>query len=113
MDGRAVLWVATVVLTVGCASLRSHKSPAQAEAVEATAARVYAALSANPIYFYRHVEVEADGGVVHLSGYVWTIQALYHAKQIAAGVPGVTRVIDQMQLEREGLRGGGGRGAGS
>ena len=32
---------------------------------------------------------------------------MYRAKEIAAGVPGVKRVVNDMELEREGSQGGG------
>ena len=38
--------------------------------------------------------------------------ALYRAKQIAAGVLGVKRVVNEMELERGGNRGGGHSGSG-
>jgi osmotically-inducible protein OsmY len=47
-----------------------------------------------------------------LSGYIWDTDALYKAQRIAAAVPGVTRVVDQMELERAGTRGGGHSGTG-
>jgi BON domain len=73
-----------------------------------TADRVYAALNADPIYFFRHVDVEVDDGVADLSGYVWTTDAIYRARRIARTVPGVTRVVtSHLELERE-ARGPGG-----
>ena len=104
-------WLMTATLITACA-VSPPKSPQEAEADEATAARVYAALNADPIYFYRHVDVHVDRGVARLSGYIWDIDAIYKAKRIAAGVPGVTRVVNQMELERAGTRGGGHSGSG-
>ena len=101
----------TAVLVSACSAV-PPKSPEQASADEATAARVYAALNADPIYYYRHVDVRVDGGVAQLSGYIWDTDALYRAKQIAASVSGVKRVVNQMELEREGSRGGGHTGSG-
>jgi len=83
------------------------KSPDQERADSATAERVLAALEANPIYYFRDVEVTVDYGVAQLSGYVWTTDALYAAQGIARRVPGVTGVRDTMELERQGNRGGG------
>jgi len=83
------------------------KTPEEARSDEATANRVYSALDANPIYFYRHVDVRVDGGVAYLSGYVWSADAIYAAKRIAASVIGVTRVVNEMELERDSRRGGG------
>ena len=88
-----------------CAS--PARSPAQVEADARTTSRVYAALDADPIFFFGHVDVRVDDGVVHLSGYVWTSDAIYRAQQIARAVPGTTRVVDHLELERAASRGGG------
>ena len=98
--------LASVALMAACATA-APKSPEQAQADEATAQRIYAALNADPIYFYRHVDVRVDDGVAELKGYIWGTQALYRAKEIAGGVPGVRRVVNDMELEREGSQGGG------
>jgi osmotically-inducible protein OsmY len=108
--------VATIVLAAAAAvlvacSTTPPKSPEQQRADAATAARVHAALEANPIYYLRDVEVSVDYGVAQLSGYVWTTDALYGAERIARRVPGVTGVRDSMELEREGKRGGGDGGS--
>ena len=109
--GDAYALLASATLIVACAS-SPPKSPEQERADAATAERVYAALEANPIYYFRDVEVSVDYGVAQLSGYVWTTYALYAAQDITRKVPGVTRVQDAMELERQGNRGGGG-GTGS
>ena len=101
-----------VVTLVAACSTAPPKPPEQARAEELTAQRIYAALDADPIYFFRHVDVRVDGTVAHLSGYIWSADALYRAKRIAAQVPGVTRVVNEMELEREGRRGGGHSGSG-
>jgi len=106
----AILGVAAVLVSA-CSTL-PPKSPEQANADEATADRIYAALNADPLFYYRHVDVRVDGGVAQLSGYIWDTDALYRAKQIAASVSGVKRVVNQMELEREGSRGGGHSGSG-
>ena len=101
----AILVVCALALAA-CASA-PPKSPEQERADAATAERVYAALDQNPIYYLRDVDVSVDNGVAELSGYVWTTDALYRAKEIARRVPGVIAVQNKMQLEREGNRGGG------
>jgi osmotically-inducible protein OsmY len=107
----AIAGLLLTALTTACTT-SPPKSPEQAYADEAAAQRIYAALNADPIYFYRHVDVRVDGGVAQLSGYIWDIDAIYRAKRIAASVPGVTRVVNQMELERAGSRGGGHSGTG-
>ena len=108
---RRVALPAASLLLVSCATA-PQKSPQQEHADATTAERIQAALDDNPVYYFRDVEVSVDSGVVVLSGYVWTTDALYHAQQIARRVPGVTQVRSEMQLERQGNRGGG-DGAGS
>jgi osmotically-inducible protein OsmY len=96
----------TVTLIAAC-STSPPRSPEQVRADEDTAVRVYAALNADPTYFYRHVDVRVRSGVVHLSGYIWGSDAVFRAKQIAANVPGVSRVVNEMEFEPEDERSGG------
>jgi osmotically-inducible protein OsmY len=98
--------LASLALAVACSSA-PPKSPEQERADAATAERIYATLEAHPIFYFRDVEVRVDNGVAVLSGYVWTTDALYHAQMIARRVPGVIRVKNEVELEREGNRGGG------
>ena len=107
----ALLAAITAAAAVACSSA-PPKSPEQERADTATAERVNAALDANPIYYFRDVEVSVDYGVARLSGYVWTTDELYHAQEIARRVSGVIGVQNTMELERQGNRGGG-DGAGS
>ena len=99
--GAAVLFV--VSASVG----RADNPPASrvngTQSQAATAAQIYQALNADPVYYFKHVDVKVTDGVVTLSGYVWSTQAIYRAKDIAGHMPGVTRVVDQMELERNGL----------
>ncbi|MHB8475612.1 MAG: BON domain-containing protein [Steroidobacteraceae bacterium] len=103
------LMLMTVTL-ISC-STSPPRSAEQLRADEDTAVRVYAALKADPIYYFPHVEVRVYGGVAHLSGFIWTADALFRAKEITAKVPGVTGVVNEMELEREGELGGGHSGS--
>jgi len=70
---------------------------------EILANNVYSELNADPTYYFRHVDVTVDNGVAHLSGYVWSTDAIYAARKIAGNVPGITGVrTNQLQLERNG-----------
>ena len=91
---------------IGACVTSPPKSPEQVHADESTADLIYAVLNADPTYYFRHVDVRVDGGVVQLSGYIWSTEALYRAKQIAAKVPGVKGVVNDMELERRGGRRG-------
>jgi BON domain-containing protein len=112
--GYAIL-VASVSALVACVSV-PPKSPEQ-ERTRATASvraelgvtdevlanAVYSDLNADPTYYFRHVDVRVDNGVAHLSGYVWSTDAIYRARTIARNVPGVTGVVtSQLELERNG-----------
>jgi osmotically-inducible protein OsmY len=103
----AAALAASALLGAACSS-PPPKSRERERAGAATAERVYAALDANSIYYFHDVEVEVDDGVAFLRGYVWTTDELYHAQQIARTVPGVTGVRNEMELERQGNRTGGG-----
>lgn len=74
---------------------------------EVLANAVYSELNADPTYYFRHVDVRVDKGVAHLSGYVWSTDAIYRARTIARRVPGVTGVVTtQLELERQGRANG-------
>ena len=103
--------VATVMQLSGCATMATT-APAESQADRVLADRIYTALNADPLYYYRHVDVRVDDGVAQLSGYIWSVDALNRAKQIAASVPGVYSVVNQMELERNSNRGGGHSGTG-
>ena len=99
-------------LTVSCSSAPPKPSvPSAAESMrselgatdEILANTVYSQLNADPMYYFRHVDVTVDNGVAHLSGYVWSTDAIYAARKIAGNVPGITGVrTSQLQLERNG-----------
>jgi BON domain len=104
--------IAAVTLTTSCATTPPARPPPtatqsarpeQGVTDNTLANTVYSELNADPVYFYRHVDVRVDGGVVDLSGYVWSTDAIYHARRIASSVPGVTRVVtSSLELERNG-----------
>jgi osmotically-inducible protein OsmY len=96
--------LATSVLAgvVAC-SMTPRKTSEQQQADKETVERVQNALDADSRIYARHISVHADNGVVHLGGYVWNTDDLYEAQRVAETVPGVSEVVDEMELEREGL----------
>ena len=68
----------------------------------AIADRVSAALKAEPHDFYRHVTVTVKNGVVRLGGMAYSNDAIARAKKIASQTAGVSKVENQIQLERQG-----------
>ena len=107
---------AIAALLASCATAPPQSSPppgassTAAERVssdELLANAIYAKLNANPTYYFRHVDVRLQNGVAHLSGYVWSTDALYAAQRIARSVPGVTAVVtNELELERNGRNSG-------
>lgn len=69
------------------------------------AVTVEAALNADPRIYARHVDVSVDGGTVRLGGFVWCASDFLYAKSDAASVPGVVRVVNEMELMRGGMSG--------
>jgi osmotically-inducible protein OsmY len=66
------------------------------------AERVEAALGADKALFAKHITAHADNGVVRLTGYVWEASDFQEAVSIAEAVPGVTRVVNDLELNRNG-----------
>jgi hypothetical protein len=87
---------------VGCAT-GPAKSAAQQQADREMAARVQAALDADKHLYARHIFVRADNGVVRLTGFVWDPPDLMEAKSVAELVPGVSSVVNDLELQRNGM----------
>ncbi len=90
------------VALAGCVS-EPHRTSEQRVTDNDTAAAVENALHSDKGIYTEHIKVRVVNGVVHLSGYVWSDFDQYQAKQVASTVPGVTQVVDEMELEREGM----------
>lgn len=93
--------VAVLCGAAGCAS-GPPKTDAQRQADRQTAERVEAALNSDKALYGKHITVQADNGVVHLTGYVWETSELQTATIIAEGVEGVTAVVNNLELNRNG-----------
>ena len=78
------------------------KTDSQAQADKVMAERVEAALNADRSLFAKHITAHADNGVVRLTGYVWEASDFEEAVYIAQGVPGVTKVVNDLELNRNG-----------
>ena len=92
----AVLAVAALAAS-GCA-VHPARSTAQRASDDQVAAQVEQALLRDPDIYARHIDVDVERGVVHLSGYVWSANELYKARRVAATVPGVIQVVSQIEL---------------
>jgi osmotically-inducible protein OsmY len=93
--------VAVLCGVAACAS-GAPKTDAQEQADKQVAERVEAALNADRALFAKHITAHADNGVVRLTGYVWEASDFEEANYIASNVPGVTKVINDLELNRNG-----------
>ena len=93
--------VAVLCGVAACAS-GPRKTEAQLQGDKETAARVDAALNADEALYAKHIFVRADDGVVRLTGYVWNASDFQTARIIAEGVEGVTGVVNDLELNRNG-----------
>jgi len=97
---RGLLLAALAALSA-CAS--TPKTSEQRVRDKETVAAVQSALDAHTYIYTKHITIEADDGVVHLGGYVWSDFDMYEAQRLAESAPGVTKVINDMELELEGM----------
>jgi hyperosmotically inducible periplasmic protein len=100
----AILALAGVCGADACSTTPRRTAVERAADAE-IAARVEAALLADPNIYARHIDVAVDRGVVHLGGYVWEDVDFRLARNDAASVAGVRTVDTQMELMRGGISG--------
>ena len=93
--------VAVLFGVAACAS-GPPQTEAQVQADKVMAERVEAALNADRSLFAKHITAHADNGVVRLTGFIWEASDFEEATYIASGVPGVTRVVNDLELNRNG-----------
>ena len=101
--GAAVTYTCAAILAAACAADPPRTLEQQQSDMNAMK-EFYSRLESDQNYYYPHVTIRVENGVAHLSGYVWNAQALYHAKDVANRVPGITSVVDTLEVERDGLR---------
>lgn len=93
-------WALLVLSGLTACASGPARTPAQEQADRDIAASVAAALDADKLLYARHIMVHANSGIVRLSGFVWDDSDLHEAERVAGLVPGVTRVINDVELER-------------
>lgn len=93
--------VAVLCGVAACASL-TPRTEEQVAADKAMAERVEAALNSDKALFAKHITAHADNGVVRLTGFVWDSSDFQEAVETAQGVPGVTKVVNDLELNRNG-----------
>src|SRR6516225_3169259 len=104
MTKRVSYAAVAVAVSFGVAACASAppETEAQAQANKVMAERVEAALNADKSLFAKHITAHADNGVVRLTGYVWEPTDFDEAVFVAQGVPGVTHVVNDLELNRNG-----------
>ena len=98
-----VALAATLIAGLLACTHTPHRTEAEKEADKTLADRVDSELQSDKLLYAKHITVRADRGVVHLSGYVWDPPDLYEAQRLAASVPGVAGVVNDLELQRNGL----------
>ncbi|HWZ64723.1 MAG TPA: BON domain-containing protein [Steroidobacteraceae bacterium] len=98
--GCAALVIALLGSLLGCETPRTD---AQKQVDKEIADRVDNALQADHQLYAKHIIVRANNGVVQLTGYVWESPDLLEAQRVAEGVQGVAQVVNDLELQRNGL----------
>ena len=93
--------VAVAVLLGACAS-GPRETNAQLQADKVTAEQVEIALNGDTALYAKHISAHANNGIVYLTGYVWEAGDFELASAIAENVPGVTKVVNDLELNRNG-----------
>jgi osmotically-inducible protein OsmY len=92
-----------VALLCGVVACATGRTDAQRQIDGETAVRVQAALDADKQLYAKHITVRVDHGVARLSGYVWDPPDLGEAKSVAELVEGVSGVVNDLELQRNGI----------
>lgn len=78
------------------------RTDAQVQADKSLSEQVEAALNADRSLFAKHITAYASNGTVRLTGYVWETADFEEAAYVAGNVPGVTHVVNDLELNRNG-----------
>jgi hypothetical protein len=87
-----------VTLSTGCAVTQGRQTAKAYAKDREISTRIKTALYADPVAKGTQVDVQTLNGVVQLSGFVDSEQARNRAEQIAASVPGVLKVYNNLIL---------------
>ena len=100
---RAGFAALVIVLVGSLGGCETPRTAAQKEADKEIADRVDNALQTDHQLYAKHIIVRANNGVVQLTGYVWESPDLLEAQRVAEGVQGVAQVVNDLELQRNGL----------
>lgn len=94
---RAAVALAAALGIVACATT-DKRTEAEKAADSSLAKQVREALHADSNLYAEHIQVDARGGVVWLTGFVDSDSQSTLASSDSQAVPGVRRVIDQIEI---------------
>jgi osmotically-inducible protein OsmY len=94
----SVVALLTLTVSTGYAATLPLRPETERQADRVITEQVRDVLAADPIHYFRHVDVYVRDGVATLSGYVWEPQEIYRARELTARVPRVVRVLNQIEL---------------
>src|SRR6476660_1379875 len=95
----AIFATVMLMVTLGCASTRTHEGTGQYVDDSAITTKVKAAILGEPGLKVSEINVETFKGVVQLSGFVSTRNDIDSAMKLARNVDGVKSVKNGMQLK--------------
>jgi hyperosmotically inducible periplasmic protein len=98
-----MLFAAALLCAVVACATGPRQTEEQRQADKAIAERVQSALDADKQLYAKHIFVRSYNGVVELTGFVWDPPDLLEAQTIAEGVQGVARVVNNLELQRNGI----------
>lgn len=87
-----------MTLGIVACSTADRRTPAERDADRALADHVHDALRADANLYSAHINVDAKGGVVWLTGFVDSAKQDRAASRDSQAVPGVQRVVDQIEV---------------
>jgi hyperosmotically inducible periplasmic protein len=97
---KKVAAVFALVLTLGGCQAMTGRTAGQNLDDTNTTAAVKAQLARDKVSSLTRIDVDTNGGVVALNGTVESTEQRARAEQIARGVSGVKRVINNLQVQR-------------
>ncbi len=93
-----LLSIALVLMLVACAGTETRRSTGEYIDDKTISAQVKAELARDAVTKATQIQVETYEGVVQLSGFVDTQEAIPRATEIARGVNGVKKVENNIRL---------------
>ena len=97
-----------VMLGLGACQSTTAKTAGETMADSTITATVQSKLTGDRVSNFSRVDVDTERGVVSLSGVVHSAEQRTHAEALARQVRGVTKVQNNLQIQRQGTRPGDG-----